>query len=238
MASLVQPYIDKENAPATGAAARKGRLQSMGARPTIGKTFGSENALKPQTPRQVLGNISNDRSTIRNVSQGNPQMRKPDPLQSIKKANLMKQPVGLSNRKSAMSNTPAQPPLQKKKVTKIAPPVFKLPTLNFGDNLPPIEQMNVFEDKDFCDGLPLEHCLSSHIGKFIPMRPSTKVRRIPSPPPFDASSLTIESTVRPLFEDEKLQVPMTEFEGCLQLPPVETLDFLDINNIKLYHDQD
>lgn len=31
---MVQPYIDKENAPATGAAARKGRLQSMGARPS------------------------------------------------------------------------------------------------------------------------------------------------------------------------------------------------------------
>lgn len=234
MASLVQPYVDKENATSMGAGVRKGRLQSFGQRHAVGKTFGSENV---QTPRQVLGNISNDPNAVRSTAKSIGQ--KANIQQSIKKPALMKNPQGLSMRKSS-SNTPGQPLLQKKKMTKIAPPapIFKVPPSLLKDNLPPIEQMHIFEDKEIPDCIPAEHCLSAHLGKFLPIgRPPVRKMTLLNEPSPDFSNLTLENTVRPIFEDDAVQLPpMKDFDACLNLPPVETQDFMNINNIKLWDD--
>ncbi|XP_071491630.1 uncharacterized protein [Diadema antillarum] len=237
MASLVQQNVDVEN-PGGGIHTGKRPMLSAGPRRGLGKVFSNnENSLV--TPRKALGDLSNSmggRQALGNLSN------------TVHKAGqgsgLLKKPLG------AQLKTPGPgirvfgegPTLKgiesKKKAPKVRTDVKKqsAPIRRPSETFPDIESMKIFQDADSAfSKLPAEACLSSHLDKLGIMKTTLfryPIRDVDDVSP-DFSHLSLDSMLRPsVSEDESVLPPTPASVGCLDLPPVDSIDFLDINNLK------
>ncbi|XP_054766569.2 uncharacterized protein LOC129273543 [Lytechinus pictus] len=237
MATSFQHNVDTEN-PGGVMAGKRGQMLSAGPRRGLGKVFSSnENSLV--TPhRKALGDLSNNKAsrqplgslsnTIHKTNQG---------------SGLIKKPLGSQLKTpgpgiKVFGEGPALKGIEsKKRAPKVKPEIKKSlasnpkPTFTFPD----IENMKIFKDDDRTfNRLPAEDCLSSHLDRLGTMKTTLfryPVRDVDDINP-DFSHLSLDKIIRPSLSDDDLLIPpsSTPME-CLDLPPVESIDFLDINNL-------
>ncbi|XP_038065769.1 uncharacterized protein LOC119735887 isoform X2 [Patiria miniata] len=245
---LVQAYVDKENTTSLATSTGKGRLGSLAGRQAA-KTF-SVGPSPLATPRRALGNLSNDVTRLTG-GLGNSQKK---PFKSAGGTWVFKKPLGsqsktpgLSMRKPSVLTPSNQISAPK---PKIRPQIMAMSSslVRPADSYPEIETMHIYQDKDpEFESLPSEDCLSMYLDRLSSLRVPPVPRpqtRAPQGCPTDYSHMQLETTNR-LSETSTTEsvsnldtdTPLS-LNSCLDLPPLDSVDFMDINNIKLWDTQD
>lgn len=237
MATSLQHNIDTEN-PGGVTAGKRGQMLSAGPRRGLGKVFSSnENSLA--TPhRKALGDLSNNKAsrqplgslsnTIHKANQGSGLIKKPlgtqlkTPGAGIKVFGEGPALKGLESKKKA----PKFKSELRRPLASSHKPIFTFPD---------VENMKLFKDNDQTfNRLPAEDCLSSHLKQLGTMKTTLfryPIRDVDDINP-DFSHLSLDKIIRPSQSDEDLMVPPSSASmECLDLPPVDSIDFLDINNL-------
>ncbi|XP_022094453.1 uncharacterized protein LOC110981292 [Acanthaster planci] len=247
---LVQSYIDKENTTSHGTTNGKARFGSVAGRQGIpGKTF-SVGSSAIATPRRALGNLSNDATRLAS-GLGNSQKK---PIKSVGGSGVFRKPLGSLSKtpglsmKNPSSATPSSQMLASKH--KIKPQVMAVSSnlVRPTDSYPEIETMHIYQDKEpEFESLPPEDCLSVYLDRLSSLRvppmphPQTKA---PQGCPTDFSHLQLEANDR-FLESGSTDTPVSCFDvdtplsldSCIDLPPLDSVDFMDINNILLWDQQ-
>ncbi|XP_033118332.1 uncharacterized protein LOC117117953 [Anneissia japonica] len=220
--SLIQPFVDQENPLANTTSKKSSSVSSS--KPIAGKTFSS--ASTPMlTPRQALGNISNDpvRRALGNVTNT---MKRPSLSSTVKKGLVDK---NIQLKKSTMTPGTQSSRKLKTKAVDASKSAKK-------DSLHPIETMHIYEDRltDCEVTLPVEDCLSNLDCLFTSRTPLLHypVRDVDDIIP-DFSHLTITPVQRPESEPIEFHPGSRSqlSDQLLNLPPVDEVDFLNINSI-------
>ncbi|XP_071947190.1 uncharacterized protein [Antedon mediterranea] len=208
--SLVQPYVDQENATSVNASSRKSSTSAASRPSIIGKTFSNASSLA--TPRRAFGDLSNVTSTAKK------------PSGAIKK--------GPINRKMPLKKSTLTPSAQSIKKPK-AKLIDTTKSAKPEDAYPPIESMHIFEDIESEFELPPEHRLSNMnlFKRTLPIM-QTGLRDVDDIVP-DFSFLTLHPIERPYTDTSDFTLPSESplSDQLLDLPSVNDVDILDINSL-------
>ncbi|XP_071793039.1 uncharacterized protein [Asterias amurensis] len=245
---LVQAYVDKENTTSLAGNSNKNRISSLAGRQAV-KTF-SVGESPMVTPRRALGNLSNDAARLSGL---NTSQKKP-----LKSAGggggnrVFKKPLGSQAKTPGLSLR--KPNIAAPSAQTAPKPKLKHPILTASSNLlrptevyPDVETMHVYQDKEEFEPVPQEDCLSSCLDRLaslrVPSMPHTRTT-LPHGKHTDFSSLQLESNDR-LSHNTMLDFSSNSFDvnlpidlnSCLDLPPLDTVSFMDINSFKLWDEQ-